>query len=78
MQILKGIVLFVLTTIVVLVFTFICLRVRTNIEIPGVAAIGLDLVRMWTIYSPIYWILLAPILFAAYKLFRFWTITPKP
>jgi hypothetical protein len=41
---------------------------------PDVKAIGLSVVKEWTIYSPIYWILILAFAWGVYSLFKRWVI----
>jgi hypothetical protein len=54
-QILRGLVVVVASTISLIVLTAISVYARMRIEMPEVKAIGLSLVKEWTLYSPIYW-----------------------
>lgn len=57
MNLLKGIISVAGLLLLLVVLTVLFVYVRTEIELPGVKAIGLRLVTNWTIYSPIYWVL---------------------
>jgi len=60
----------------VIVFTVIYVNTRMMV-LPGrVKAIGLSAAREWTIYSPLYWILVTALIIAMYLLFRRWVSTP--
>jgi len=40
-----------------LLFTVIFVFVRIKVQTPGTSATSVNLIRAWTIYSPLYWIL---------------------
>jgi hypothetical protein len=40
-----------------LLFTVIFVFVRIKVQTPGTGATSVNLIRAWTIYSPLYWIL---------------------
>ena len=40
-----------------LLFTVIFVFVRVKVQTPGAGATSVNLIRAWTIYSPLYWIL---------------------
>jgi hypothetical protein len=71
-QILRGLVVVVASTISLIVLTAILVYSRMRIEMPEVKAIGLSLVKEWTLYSPIYWILVLAFVWSVCKLFKTW------
>ena len=74
MQILKGLVVVVASTISLIVLTAIFVYAKMRVEMPEVKAIGLSLVKGWTFYSPIYWILVLAFVWSVYKLFKTWVL----
>ena len=74
MQILKGLVVVVASTISLIVLTAIFVYAKMRVEMPEVKAIGLSLVKEWTFYSPIYWILVLAFVWSVYKLFKTWVL----
>ncbi|MGA7632435.1 MAG: hypothetical protein WCB11_16870 [Terriglobales bacterium] len=73
MQILRGLVV-VASTVSLIVLTAIFVYARMRVEMPDVKAIGLPLVKEWTFYSPIYWILVLVFVWSVYRLFKTWVV----
>ena len=74
MQILRGLVVVVASTFSLIVLTAILVYARMRIEMPEVKAVGLSLVKEWTLYSPIYWILVLAFVWSVCKLFKTWVV----
>jgi hypothetical protein len=73
-QMLRGLVVVVASTISLIVLTAIFVYARMRVEMPEVKAIGLSVVKEWTFYSPIYWILALAFVCSVYKLFKTWVV----
>jgi hypothetical protein len=73
-QLLRGLVVVVASTISWIILTTIFVYARMQVEMPDVKAVGLSVVKEWTIYSPIYWILILAFAGGVYSLFRGWVI----
>jgi hypothetical protein len=75
--VLRGILSLAVTAISLVVLTVVYVNARMRIQLSNQAkAIGLSLVREWTIYSPLYWILVIALIIAMYLLFHRWVSTP--
>lgn len=74
MQILRGLVVVVASTISLIVLTAIFVYARMRVEMPDVKAIGLPVVKEWTFYSPIYWILVLAFVWSVYRFFKTWVV----
>jgi hypothetical protein len=76
--ILRGILSLTIGAILLMVLTVIFVYARMRIQLSyRVKPIGLSLVREWTLYSPIYWILVIALIIAMYLLFHRWVSTPS-
>jgi hypothetical protein len=73
-QLVRGLVVVVASTISWIIFTTIFVYARMRVEMPDVNAIGLSVVKEWTIYSPMYWILIFAFMWGVYSLFKSWVI----
>jgi len=73
-QILRCLVVVVASIIFLIALTAILVYARMRIEMPEVKAIGLSLVKEWTLYSPIYWILILAFVLSVCKLFKTWVV----
>jgi len=73
-QILRGLVVVVASIIFLIALTAILVYARMRIEMPEVKAIALSLVKEWTLYSPIYWILILAFVWSVCKLFKTWVV----
>jgi hypothetical protein len=73
-QLLRGLVVVVASTISWIILTTIFVYARMRVEMPDAKAIGLSVVKEWTIYSPIYWILILAFAWGVYSLFKSWVV----
>jgi hypothetical protein len=75
--VLRGILSLAVTTVLLVLLTVIYVNARMRIQLSNkVKAIGRSLAREWTIYSPLYWILVIALIIAMYLLFHRWVSTP--
>ena len=77
MNIIKAVLSIFASVFLLIVLTILFVYARISIESPNVKAVGLSVVKEWTIYSPLYWLLVLVLVIFLGWLFRSWVL-PHP
>jgi len=71
----KSILSVIVSIFLLIVTTWLFVFVRLRIQLgAGTKAIGLPLVKQWTIYSPLYWLLVGVLIAAVWMLRKKWGV----